>query len=51
MYHERALAEIRLESTTEALRKYNEGDGSYPLMHQPETLSNLVSLALFWQDV
>lgn len=50
MYYERALAEIK-SSTTEALRKFYEGDGSYPLLHQPKTLSNLVSLAKFWQDV
>lgn len=30
MYYERALAEIK-SSTTEALRKFYEGDGSYPL--------------------
>ena len=45
-YYERALAEIK-SSTTEALRKFYEGDGSYPLLHQPKTLSNLVSLANF----
>ena len=38
MYYERALAEIK-SSTTEALRKFYEGDGSYPLLHQPKTLS------------
>ena len=36
MYYERALAEIK-SSTTEALRKFYEGDGSYPLLHQPKT--------------
>ncbi len=50
MYYERAIAEIK-SSTTEALRKFYEGDGSYPLLHHPSTLENLVSLAKFWQDV
>ena len=45
------LLHIIKSSTTEALRKFYEGDGSYPLLHQPKTLSNLVSLAKFWQDV
>jgi len=30
MYYERARAEVK-SSTTEALRKFYEGDGSYPL--------------------
>ena len=49
MYYERALAEIK--SSTTSFAKFYEGDGSYPLLHQPKTLSNLVSLAKFWQDV
>ena len=49
MYYERALAEIK-SSTTEALRKFYEGDGSYPFASAKD-IEYLVSLAKFWQDV
>ena len=50
MYYERAKAGTK-SSTTEALRKFYEGDGSYPLLRKSETLINLVSLVKFWESI
>ena len=49
MYYERALLGIK-SSTTESLRKFYEKD-NYALFRKEATLSNVVQLALFWQDV
>lgn len=49
MYFVRAKRGIKT-STTEALRKFYEKD-KYSTLKQDETLSNLKSLADFWQDV
>lgn len=50
MYFERAKTG-NTSSTTEGLRKFYEGDGTYPLLRNPETIVNLKTLAEFWQDV
>ncbi len=49
MYYERAKKGIK-GSTTEGLRKFYERD-SYAILKNPETLSNLIELANFWNDV
>ncbi len=50
MYFERAKTG-NSSSTTEGLRKFYEGDGTYPLLRKAETIENLMTLAEFWQDV
>ncbi len=50
MYYQRAKAGNK-KTTVEGLRKFYEGNGSYPLLHDNTTLNNLLSLAQFWQDV
>ena len=49
MYFERARMGIK-SSTTEALRKFYERD-SYALLNNEQTLENLITLAMFWNDV
>ena len=49
MYYVRAKMGI-MSSTTEALRKFYEKD-SYSLLKDEKTLSNLIVLAEFWEDV
>lgn len=49
MYYERALLDLK-SSTTESLRKFYEKD-NYALFRKESTLTNLVQLASFWQDV
>lgn len=49
MYFERAKLGIK-SSTTEALRKFYEKD-SYKLLKSEDTLTNLIDLANFWNDI
>ena len=49
MYYVRAKMGI-MSSTTEALRKFYEKD-SYALLKDENTLSDLITLAEFWEDV
>lgn len=49
MYYERALMGNK-SSTTESLRKFYEKD-NYSLFKKEITLTNIVQLASFWQDV
>lgn len=49
MYYLRAKEGIK-SSTTEALRKFFER-GKYKYFKQPETITTLISLALFWQSI
>ena len=49
MYFERAKMGIK-SSTTEALRRFYEKDG-YKLLKNDTTLTNLVDLANFWNDI
>lgn len=49
MYYVRAKMGI-ISSTTEALRKFYEKD-SYALLKDENTLSDLITLAEFWEDV
>lgn len=49
MYFERAKMGIK-SSTTEALRRFYERDG-YKLLKNDTTLTNLVDLANFWNDI
>lgn len=49
MYYERAKMGIK-SSTTEALRRFYERDG-YKLLKNDTTLTNLVDLANFWNDI
>ena len=49
MYYERSLQGNK-ESSTEALRKFYEKD-KYSLLHSENTLTNLMTLADFWNDV
>ena len=49
MYYVRAKMGI-MSSTTEALRKFYEKD-SYSLLKDEQTLSDLITLAEFWEDV
>ena len=49
MYYVRSL-QGKKDSTTEALRKFYEKD-SYRLLHDEGTLTNLVTLANFWNNV
>lgn len=49
MYYVRAKMGI-MSSTTEALRKFYEKD-SYSLLKDEKTLSELITLAEFWEDV
>lgn len=49
MYYVRAKMGI-MSSTTEALRKFYEKD-SYALLKNENTLSDLITLAEFWEDV
>lgn len=49
MYYERAKIGIK-SSTTEALRKFYERD-SYALLKNDKTLTNLIELANFWNDI
>lgn len=50
MYFKRAQAGNK-SSTTEALRKFYEGKNNYALLKEPDILTNLKSLADFWQAV
>ena len=49
MYYVRAKMGI-MSSTTEALRKFYEKD-SYALLKDEKTLSDLITLAEFWEDI
>lgn len=49
MYYKRALLGLK-SSTTEALRKFYERD-SYSILHDENTLSELIDLAIFWENV
>lgn len=49
MYFQRALKGLK-SSTTEALRKFYERD-SYSLLNNEQTLTDLETLASFWNDV
>ncbi|MCD7713421.1 MAG: DUF262 domain-containing HNH endonuclease family protein [Prevotella sp.] len=50
MYYERALTGTK-NTTTEGLRKFYEGDGTYPLLRREATVGNLESLVNFWKSV